>query len=257
MFTGTYTKNYDEGNHDAEDFSPDTSEYQPSPNRKTNSRSESTTSSLGGDLNCIDGLIDSKLNYSPSTISNLSILLGNVDFIASPTAIYKVDRTPSQIKDRLRIEYQTSPYIASTSNNNETEENVNDQTLIQVNETEIEVQNYTLKEMDVVIHIEDIFEENEGLLIVPYGEENKENNENTHITLLNPVSPFIMETKTNESQQEKQHNVTGTVQLHEYPLMTITQDTAADTNTEGIVTPSNKKNTRKRSYNKQKIKMVR
>lgn len=39
--------------------------------------------------------------------------------------------------------------------------------------------------------------------------------------------------------------------------MTITQDTAADTNTEGIVTPSNKKNTRKRSYNKQKIKMVR
>lgn len=211
MFADTYTKKYDEVNKDSEDFSSDTSEYQPSPNRNANSCSESTTSSLGGDFKCISQLIDSKIN-SPASLSNLSFLLGNADFVASPTAIYKVDHfsTPAQIKNRL-IESQTRH--SNYSNTNQTDENMNDETVKDDSKTDSVVQNDTLKGMT----------KNEELAIIPYhGEENKENNDKTHnITLLNPVSPFIIETSTNNTT-DKQDNVTNTLQLLEYPLITIT-----------------------------------
>ncbi|XP_026746985.1 uncharacterized protein LOC113508228 [Trichoplusia ni] len=219
----TNTKNYNEG---TEDFSPDTSEHQLSPTRSANSLSVGTVSSLGGNLNHIDQLINSEIK-SPASISNLSLLLGNADFVASPTAVYKIDLSPSQIKDRF-IQNQTSHSkhspIASTSNTNQ--------------------------DMSIVIEIEEI-EDLYQKTIIPYEEENKENRDKINIAVLKAVSPLIIETSSNDLQTEKQHTFIDTVQLHEYPLTTSTQDPAVDTNTEGVLTYSNKQNTRKRCCNEQ------
>ena len=83
-------KNYNERDNNNEDFSPESSEYVPSPYREIRSDTPTTTSSIGGDSFFIDKMIHSSNMRSPSTISNLSLVFDNVDFIASPSAIYKV-----------------------------------------------------------------------------------------------------------------------------------------------------------------------
>lgn len=114
-------KSYDEREKDIGDFSSDASEYLPSPDREILSATPST-SSLGGDSNCIDNImVESHLSRSPSTISNLSVILNeNVDFVASPSAIYKIS-TPKQNSQQTCTQMQ-SPVINSTSNKNANKE---------------------------------------------------------------------------------------------------------------------------------------
>lgn len=127
---------YFEDENDKDDFSPDCSEYIPSPERRLpDSRSTSSsfadfqdasnvissstiifqendngsTSSLGGDSLVIDNLLRiENITQSPSTVSNLSLMLNETDFVASPTVIYKKnfvcspkkqDNTPNKLLD--------------------------------------------------------------------------------------------------------------------------------------------------------------
>uniref|UniRef100_A0A2A4JSZ9 Uncharacterized protein n=1 Tax=Heliothis virescens TaxID=7102 RepID=A0A2A4JSZ9_HELVI len=107
---------YFDDENDTEDFSPDCSEYIPSPDRQLpDSRStsslvtdlqdsdiikissstkhlqENDTSSLGGDSLVIEDNLHriENITRSPSTVSNLSLMLGETAFVASPTVIYK------------------------------------------------------------------------------------------------------------------------------------------------------------------------
>lgn len=74
------------------DFSPDCSEYVPSPERNPVNSPSSTFSGHSGNSQCIDRILNtSKVIDTPSTISNLSLLLTNSDFIASSTTIYKMN----------------------------------------------------------------------------------------------------------------------------------------------------------------------
>ncbi|CAG9791657.1 unnamed protein product [Diatraea saccharalis] len=77
----------------SEDFSADESEYIPSSQRRSVD-TLSSLSSLGGDSPRIEAMSE-KISRAPSVISNLSSILGDCDFVASPIVIYKSKSTQS------------------------------------------------------------------------------------------------------------------------------------------------------------------
>lgn len=131
------------------------------------------TSSLGGYSSYLNKIIDSKPG-SPSAISNLSLLLDNVDFVASPTAIYKTNyastpkHMPQQHDNRITtpsdaILLLLSPGTECPKNqsyHSQIDECVEDVTLKMNEDDDTVVENDTLKEISVVIELEEIIEEN-------------------------------------------------------------------------------------------------
>ncbi|XP_045499408.1 uncharacterized protein LOC123697033 [Colias croceus] len=82
-----------------EDFSPDCSEYVPSPERPESKSPFSNISSLSADSQCINRMItNSNFTSTPSTISNISVYLTNVNFVASPSIIYEATSVLSPLK---------------------------------------------------------------------------------------------------------------------------------------------------------------
>ena len=68
-----------------------------------------STSSLGGDSNVLDNILLASDNITrpPSTVSNLSSLLGENDFVASPNIIYKANAV--ELTSRHDKKYQSTP----------------------------------------------------------------------------------------------------------------------------------------------------
>lgn len=99
-----------------EDFSPDVSEYCPSPDLK--------------DSPPIN-LINAQGSQTPSVISNLSFLLDNVDFVASPNVLFVVNsnlNTPSQVitphqRSKTYIDLDAAYYPCNTQNENSLSQN--------------------------------------------------------------------------------------------------------------------------------------
>lgn len=96
-----------------EDFSPDVSEYLPSPNRLANLENFSKTpSTIGGDSDYITEATHN-ISNTPSTISNISVILNPVDFTASASVVYE-NRQISDVDkihcDGITYKRLTSPY---------------------------------------------------------------------------------------------------------------------------------------------------
>ncbi|XP_075987741.1 uncharacterized protein LOC142984195 [Anticarsia gemmatalis] len=135
------------------DFSPDCSEYLPSPERiaANRSRPSSTFSGHSGDSQCIDNILNtSKVIDTPSTISNLSLFLGNSDFIASSDTIYKNQHNSTiidgvqyndekEFHDTNFINLSLVPSYALTDNlpSSDFEETLQPESVSEINESDI------------------------------------------------------------------------------------------------------------------------
>lgn len=115
-----------------EDFSPDDSEYVPSPPPRPNILDSPlrSVSSLSGDSACINKNIINlpEIISTPSTISNLSLYLTNTDFVASSSEIYiaNLDLSQRSIEKEIQISSQENmddtlrPEEISAINQNDT-----------------------------------------------------------------------------------------------------------------------------------------
>lgn len=122
MITDRTEKKYDDADQESdEDFSPDVSEYIPSP--KILKSPLSSVSSLSGDSACINKIIAFPENIStPSTISNLSLYLTNTDFVASPSEIYiaTIDLSQTSIEKENQSRLNIRKTISSQENIDDT-----------------------------------------------------------------------------------------------------------------------------------------
>ncbi|CAB3232888.1 unnamed protein product [Arctia plantaginis] len=109
----TKKKYVDADQESNEDFSPDVSEYAPSPGPNILESPLSSASSLSADSACINKIIEfPEIISTPSTISNLSLYLTNADFVASSSEIYIGTLDLSQ--PSIEKENQSRPNIIRT-----------------------------------------------------------------------------------------------------------------------------------------------
>lgn len=92
----------------ADDFSPDVSEYIPSPDPNRPSRSPS---SFGGDSDYITAAIED-ITRTPSTVSNVSSVFKQIDFVASPSIIYEAVKLTDTPKSSTYTNATASPVSA-------------------------------------------------------------------------------------------------------------------------------------------------
>lgn len=97
-----------------EDFSPDASEYLPSPERM-NILQQSESSSIGGNSDYIERSTQNIVR-TPSTISNISLVLNTIDFIASPSVIYEANTLKDTPEANTQCNLDLTPI--STHENN-------------------------------------------------------------------------------------------------------------------------------------------
>ncbi|CAB3259376.1 unnamed protein product [Arctia plantaginis] len=114
IITNRTKKKYVDADQESnEDFSPDVSEYAPSPGPNILESPLSSASSLSADSACINKIIAfPEIISTPSTISNLSLYLTNADFVASSSEIYIGTLDLSQ--PSIEKENQSRPNIIRT-----------------------------------------------------------------------------------------------------------------------------------------------
>ncbi|CAG4972917.1 unnamed protein product [Colias eurytheme] len=98
-----------------EDFSPDASEYLPSPERMKILQKSGSSSSIGGNSDYIE-TASQKIIKTPSTISNVSLVLNTIDFIASPSVIFEANKLQDNPKADTNCILDLTP--TSTHENN-------------------------------------------------------------------------------------------------------------------------------------------
>ncbi|CAH1644093.1 unnamed protein product [Spodoptera littoralis] len=121
LITDKTNKKYFETDQESdEDFSPDVSEYAPSPSSNIFKSPLSSVSSLSGDSACINKIIAfPEIISTPSTISNLSLYLTNADFVASSSEIYNNKATLDLSHPIIEKENQSRPNIRRTISSQE------------------------------------------------------------------------------------------------------------------------------------------